>query len=59
MARSSYIYLLIDSGSGDFVGAWTVKHEMLAFRERYSFKTYWLAFRDGQPAVPPKSGPLE
>lgn len=53
MARSSYIYLVLDSYSRKMLGAFTVKHEMEKFRERYKLATLVLRFRDNQPHIEP------
>jgi acyl carrier protein len=47
MARSTYIYQLVDSALGETVGAFTVKHEMEAVRQRYQGPTYVVRYRDG------------
>jgi hypothetical protein len=51
MARSSYIYLLYeldDSGHMYFMGAWTVKHEMISFTKRNGYGNYkYRRLRDG------------
>jgi hypothetical protein len=52
MARSSYIYLLLDIASGEAVGAFTVKHEMQAARDRHPTPTHCWRYRDNQPYGP-------
>jgi hypothetical protein len=47
MARSTYIYQLVDSALGETVGAFTVKHEMETVRQRYQGPTYVVRYRDG------------
>lgn len=47
MARSSYIYLLREEDTDYIVGAFTVKHEMETYRDKYAPRpTYWQRFRD-------------
>lgn len=48
MARSSYIYQLVEDASGETVGAFTVKHEMETVRKRHPVATYVVRYRDGQ-----------
>lgn len=48
MARSTYIYVLVDEDNGETIGAFTVKHEMETVRARISHKTYYVRYRDGQ-----------
>lgn len=53
MARSSYIYILVDRRSGESIGGFTVKHEMETARKRLGKPTYYMRYRDNQPDVPP------
>jgi hypothetical protein len=52
MARSSYIYILFDSGDG-VLGAFTVKHEMENFVEWNNLQgeVTCRRFRDSQPTA--------
>lgn len=52
MARSSYIYVIINNATGDFMGAFTVKHEMQTARGKIASITHVLRFRDGQLTPP-------
>jgi hypothetical protein len=52
MARSQYIYLLVDTASGEAVGAFTVKHELVAARARHDRPTHAWRYRDNQPGTP-------
>ena len=54
MARSHSIYILVQTSTGDIVGAFTVKKEMLAWRALCAFPTYCVQCRDNQPKIPPK-----
>jgi hypothetical protein len=48
VARSSYIYLLVDTPSGEAVGAFTVKHEMMSARGRHPNPTQCVRYKDGK-----------
>ena len=49
MARSHYIYVLVDSGSGETIGAFTVKHEMQTVRDKHPSPTHCWRYRDNHP----------
>lgn len=52
MARSTYIYALFSARNQQFLGAFTVKREMLDYVKRnsgYHFNA--LRYRDGNPAA--------
>ena len=57
MARSTYIYVLHEVYNHQPIGAFTVKHEMLTYREKHPGPTYWLRYRDGHPEIRETSGP--
>jgi hypothetical protein len=52
LARSSYIYLLIDTASGEAVGAFTVKHEMQTAWDRHGKPAHCWRYRDNRPYAP-------
>jgi hypothetical protein len=49
MARSHSIYILVDTGSGETIGCFTVKHEMQTARDKHPKRSHCWRYRDNDP----------
>jgi hypothetical protein len=59
MARSSYIYILVDEATEFIIGTFTVKHEMKTWVKLHpDIRCKAFRHRDGQPLHPVSEVPL-